>query len=70
MQTNTHKLTNLQYELLKIFSVNIEEKELLEIKDMLSSYFASRALDRADKIWDERGYNNKTMMQILNSENQ
>jgi hypothetical protein len=70
MQTNTNKLTSLQQELLKIFSVNIDEKELLEIKNMLSGYFTSRALDRADKIWDERGYSQKTMEKILDSENQ
>ncbi len=70
MQTNTHKLTNLQHELLKIFAVNIDEKELLDIKNIISDYFASKAIDRADKIWDERDYTQKTMDQILNSDKQ
>lgn len=70
MQTNTHKLTNLQQELLKIFAVNVDEKELLDIKNMLSEYFSSKALDRADKIWDERGYTQEKMNGILNSDDQ
>jgi hypothetical protein len=70
MHTTTNKLTKLQQELLKIFAVNVDEKELLDIKDMLSEYFASKALDRADKIWDERGYTDETVKQLLNREDQ
>jgi hypothetical protein len=70
MQTHTHKLTNLQQELLKVFSINLDEKELLDIKDILSNYFSSRALDKVDKIWDKRGYTKEKMDDILNSEDQ
>ena len=34
------KLTNLQQELLKIFSVDISDAELKEVKEMLVKYFA------------------------------
>lgn len=38
-ELQTKGLSNLQLELLKIFSFEIEEEQLLEIKAMLSNYF-------------------------------
>ncbi len=38
------KLTNLQLELLQIFSYNVQESQLLHIKQMLSEYFAKQLL--------------------------
>lgn len=46
-------LTNLQRELLTLFSQNVSEKELLEIKKLISSYFAEKAVDLADKAWGQ-----------------
>ena len=62
------KLSNLQIELLKVFSRNISEEELLDIRRMLASYFMQRASDGADKIWEERGYSNELMQEWLNQE--
>ncbi len=56
--------TNLQLELLKIFSYKIDDRDLLEIKRMLGKYFADKASDLADKIWDEKQLNAD---EILNS---
>lgn len=36
------KLINLQLELLQIFSYNVQESQLLHIKQMLSEYFAKQ----------------------------
>jgi hypothetical protein len=68
--TTSNKLTNLQMELLKIFSINMEEQELYDIKNMLSEYFAKRAVDGANKVWKERGYTNEMMDDLINDENQ
>jgi len=48
--------TNLQLELLKTFSYQLEERELLEVKKMLAVFFAERAIEQADKTWDEKGW--------------
>ena len=37
---------------------------------MLADYFMNKAMDEADKIWDERGYTNELMDEWLNDPNQ
>ncbi len=61
-------LTNLQLELLKLYSFDLKEEQLLEIKTLLSEYFAERATVAMDKLWDERGWNNETMESWLKGE--
>lgn len=58
-------LSNLQQELLKIYSSDIEEADLLNIKKMLANYFAEKAIKEADEIWDMKGYTNDTMQEWL-----
>lgn len=55
------KLTELQLQLLKLFSREISQDELLEIKRMLSDYFAGKLTAEADKLWDEKGLTNEDM---------
>jgi hypothetical protein len=55
------KLTNVQIELLKLFQYNLPEKQLAEIKNILAKYFAKSATSEMDKLWDEKGWDNKTM---------
>ena len=57
----TNKLTNLQLELIKIFSYQLEDKQLIEIKNLLAKYFANKASDEMDKLWDENSWTDKTM---------
>jgi len=58
-------LSNLQQELLKLYSNNIAEEDLLEIKRYLANYFAKKAIKEADEIWDEKGYTETTMHRWL-----
>lgn len=46
-------LTNLQLELLKVFSHNLSENELLEIKNLLTKHFAEKATNQVDKLFEE-----------------
>ncbi|MBX2889715.1 MAG: hypothetical protein KF734_02190 [Saprospiraceae bacterium] len=57
----SQKLSNLQLELLKLYAMGVSEEELRDIKRMLAKYFMEKAMDEADKVWDERGYTNKLM---------
>ena len=62
-------LSNLQQEILKIYSHNLPDEQLLDVKRILAKYFLYKALDEADKIWDERGYTNELMDEWLNEKN-
>lgn len=44
-------LSNVQSEMLKLFSTEIPEKELVEIKDMIARYLPDKARDKADAAW-------------------
>ena len=59
-------LSNMQQELLKLYSSNIPETDLLNIKRYLAKYFASKAIREADQIWERKGYDNETMKKWLN----
>ena len=67
MQTiQNSELSNLQLELLKLFSTNVPEQDLKNIKNYLSNYFAQKAIKEADKIWDEKSFSNELMDKWLN----
>ena len=63
-----HSLSNLQQELLKLYSADIADEDLLHIKRYLSKYFALKAIGEADKVWDQKGYTNETMDQWINED--
>lgn len=60
------RITNLQKELMKIFSLELTEQELYEVRNMLAKYFADRASIEMDKLWKERGYTQETINEWLN----
>jgi hypothetical protein len=67
MKTIIHPpLSNVQIELLRLFSAEIPEKHLLELKTMMASYLLEKAQDTADSIWVERGYSDEKLLEILN----
>lgn len=68
MEQSSNRLSNLQLELIKLFSYNLNEKQLLEVKELLARYFAEKATMEADRIWDEEGLTNQTMDQWLNEQ--
>jgi len=58
-ELQSNGLSNLQLELLKIFSFDIEEEQLLEIKTMLSNYFAGKVTNNIDQLFEEKGWGQK-----------
>jgi len=57
----TQKLTNLQLELIKVFSYQLNDVQLLEIRDILTKYFADKATNEMDNLWIENKWNSNTM---------
>ena len=61
-ETIPQPFTNLQVELLKLYSMGVSDNDLVEIKKLLGQYFADKASDFADKIWDEKGLSEEKIL--------
>jgi hypothetical protein len=57
--------SNVQLELLKLYSTDISDSELEEVKQKLADFFAKKATDEADKLWDEKNMDNNLMTKWL-----
>ena len=64
--TAQKKLTNLQLELLKVFSYELPEEQLLEIRQLLAKFFAEKVDEEMDQLWTERGWTEDTMREWAN----
>ena len=60
-------LSNVQAELLKLFSAEIPENHLLELKKVMAKFLLDKARERADAVWDEKGYSDEKLQQILDN---
>lgn len=61
-------LTNLQLELLQLYSFELPEQDLLEIKRLIAQYFADKAADEMDTLWVENKWTDETMDNWLKSD--
>ena len=67
MQNLSQPLTNVQLEILKAFSFNLDKDELKDFKNFIAQYFAKRAINSANKVWDEKGWSNEKVDEVLNT---
>jgi hypothetical protein len=58
-------LSNVQAELLKLFSAEVPEVHLLELKKVMAKFLLEKARDKADAEWDAKGYSDEKLQQIL-----
>jgi len=54
MITTHDKMTNLQLELLKIFKYDLNENQLVEVRELLASYFANKVDAEMDKLCNDK----------------
>ncbi len=54
--------SNVQMELLKIYSTDVSEDDIKAIRRMLAKYFAEKASKIATQVWEEKGYDDKTLL--------
>lgn len=66
MQAVKQPMTNLQLELLKLYTRKVSEQDLQSIKQMLAQYFSNKAMDLADKIWEENNWNDEDAERFSN----
>ncbi len=69
MQYPDNPMSNIQIELLKLYSNNIKDEQLHDIKLLLSQYFAKKATEEMDVIWDENNLSEKDMINWANEHN-
>ncbi|WP_375446398.1 hypothetical protein [uncultured Fibrella sp.] len=50
------KLTNLQLELLQTFSYTLPDEQLIEVRQLLATYFLDKADAEMDRLWQEKGW--------------
>ena len=65
MLTIPQPLSNIQLELLKVYSAGVPDEWLAEIREMLARYMLEKARDEADKVWQAKGYSEKTIEKWL-----
>jgi len=66
---NMETMSNLQLELLRLYGNGVSEENLIEIKTILAKYFADKATDTMDKVWDEKNLTEQTMVDWTNEHN-
>jgi len=61
-------LTNVQAELLKVFSRQIPDEDLIELRQVMAKFLLQKSRQRADIIWQNKGYDNTTLDQLLSED--
>lgn len=59
-------LSNVQIELLKLYSTDLSEEDIKELKLLLAKFYAKKSIKLANKIWDEKGLTDEDMDRWLN----
>ena len=54
-------------ELLKTFSHQLTDNDLLELRKILAAFFAQRLIEQANQVWDEQHWNDEKVDEILNT---
>jgi len=65
MNAANFPLSNAQLELLKLFSRDIDESDLKEIKRLIVRYLASKLSEQTNKVWEEKNWSNEDMENFL-----
>jgi hypothetical protein len=60
-------LSNIQMELIKLYSTDLDHDELMELKELLVGHFSQKAIDEAGNIWTDKKLTEKTMDDWLNN---
>ena len=55
-----------QLEILKLFTRDLDDHDIMAIKRLIVSYLAGKVTSMADKVWDEKKWTDDDMEQLLN----
>lgn len=66
MQTIVNqRLSNVQLEILKAFSHQLSESDLIAFRKTLALFFAERLMQQADKVWEDKQWNDAEVDKML-----
>ena len=68
MSTIKYPLSNGQVELMKLFGTELSDSDLKDLKNLLSRFFAEKAIKAADEVWDKKGFTDEDMDRLLNEQ--
>ncbi|MDX2246448.1 MAG: hypothetical protein SF052_06720 [Bacteroidia bacterium] len=60
-------LNRQQLEILKLFSRDLEESDLIAIKRLIVKYLAEKITKMADEVWEKNNWTNEDMDNLLNT---
>ena len=58
-------LNSMQLDILKLFSRDLDENDLLAIKRLIVNYLAEKVTKMADDLWEEKQWSNNDMDALL-----
>lgn len=60
------KLSSLQLDLLKVYSFQPSEEDVIAIRQMLANYFSTKLINNVQRAVEEKGITEKDLDQWLN----
>lgn len=60
-------LNDTQLELLELFSENLSDEELAEVKNLLLQFRLKRLKKAANQVWDEKGWTDEDAERMLHT---
>ena len=60
-------LSNAQLELLRLFSDDLSDRELLELKQVLAAWKLRKATEAANEVWDKKGWSEEDAKRLLST---
>jgi hypothetical protein len=59
--------TEPQLDLLRMFSHKVDDNNWVEIKKLIAAYFAKKAVEEANRVWDEQNWGDQKIDMLLNT---
>lgn len=66
-KTANQPLSNIQLELLQLFSRDLEEDDIVEIRQLIINYLAEKLEKQTNKVWEEKNWTDEDMDRLLNT---
>mgnify|MGYP003964847005 FL=1 len=63
----TTPLSNMQVELLNLFTRDLEKEDLIALKRLIVKYLAQKATRLADEVWNEKNWQESDMDTLLHN---
>jgi hypothetical protein len=60
-------LTEPQLDLLRMFSHRVDDSNWVEIKKLIAAFFAKKAVEEANRVWDEQHWNDQKIDTLLST---